>query len=246
MGDMAETVVPKSDQMNTQDLLTGPQTFTIARVQVTGGDQPVSVWFHEFSPRRPFKPSKTVRRLMIRGWGDESKAYVGKRITLFADPSVTWAGEEVGGIRVSHMSGLERQMRLSLPVSKNRNVTHLVDPIPDAPAPSPGVALAAALTAGGHRTPEQMLEYCRKVVNRPITHSRELTPVERDQVLEALASVTTPAGSVEAAAATPGEFVPTSTQGVYGYNPPGEPSDDDQAAAYEAEQDRRAAGGDGG
>lgn len=232
MGDMAETVVPKSDQMNTQDLLTGPQTFTIARVQVTGGDQPVSVWFHEFSPRRPFKPSKTVRRLMIRGWGDESARYVGRRMTLFADPSVTWAGEEVGGIRVSHMSGIERQMRLSLPVSKNRNVTHLVDPIPDAAPPSPGVALAAALTAGGHRTPAQMLEYCRKVVNRAIEHSSDLTPAERDQVLEALASATTPAAPV--------------AEHVY---PPGgvEPSDAELEAAFEAEQARRAEeGGDRG
>jgi hypothetical protein len=257
MGDMAETVVPKSDQMNAEDLISGPRTFTIARVQVNpGSEQPVWVWFHEFSDRRPFKPSKTVRRIMISAWGDESKTYAGKRITLYNDPDVQWAGEAVGGIRVSHMSGIDRPMRIALAASSRARKPWIIEPLPDAPPPSRAYALAAALRAGGHRTPAAMLAYCRSVVPRPIKGADDLTPKEIDQVLEALAAATSSAPP--AAEPGPTVYAPDDEGRAAAYAEaerrmtpaPGPmaghvPTDAELEAAYEAEVARREAEGDG-
>lgn len=153
-GDMTESIAPRSDQMNAEDLLSGPRTFTITRVRVTSGDQPVHVYLAEFPDDRPFKPSKTVRRLMVVAWGAGSAAYVGKRLTLYRDPDVRFGGMDVGGIRVSHMSGLNGPLNVALAATRGRRIMYTVDPLPDGHTP-PGPrgdrtdAMVAAFSALG-------------------------------------------------------------------------------------------------
>jgi hypothetical protein len=62
--DLTESIVPKSDQLNAEDLLTGPRTFTITEVRKGSLEQPVDIHLAEF-PGRPFRPSKTVRRILV-------------------------------------------------------------------------------------------------------------------------------------------------------------------------------------
>jgi hypothetical protein len=134
--DLSDTIAPRSDQMNAEDLLTGPRTFTVKEVRVADtGDQPVSIILVEFPAGRPFKPSKTVRRILVAAWGTEGKVYVGRRFTLFRDPEVRFGGEEVGGIRVSHMSHLRKPLKIALTVTRGRRAPFVVEPLPDdAPA----------------------------------------------------------------------------------------------------------------
>ena len=56
-------------------------------------------------------------------------------MTLFRDEKVKWAGEEVGGIRVSHVSHIKERMKVALQESKHKKSLHIIDPLPDAPAP---------------------------------------------------------------------------------------------------------------
>lgn len=73
MTDMSKTIEPNSDQLNADDLLTGPRTITITDVKVReGSDQPVSV-FYEGDNGKPYKPGKSMRRLMIAVWGTDSE-----------------------------------------------------------------------------------------------------------------------------------------------------------------------------
>ena len=53
--DLTESIAPKSDQLNAEDLLTGPRTFTVEKVTAGTTEQPVDVHLVEF-PGRPFKP----------------------------------------------------------------------------------------------------------------------------------------------------------------------------------------------
>src|SRR6059058_2971210 len=104
MLDMTESIAPKSDQLNAEDLLSGPRTVTITDARQGSEDQPWEFVTAEFGPGRPFKPSKTVRRILVVGWGRDASAYIGRRMTLYRDPDVRFGGQDVGGIRVSHMS----------------------------------------------------------------------------------------------------------------------------------------------
>lgn len=136
MSDMTQTIVPKSDQLNSDDLIAGPRTIRITKVAVDmGGEQPASVYF-EGDGGKPFKPCKSMRRVMVALWGADSAAYVGRSMTLYRDPKVTWGGMAVGGIRISHMSGIEEKTTLVLTETKKTRKPFVVSPLVASKAPA--------------------------------------------------------------------------------------------------------------
>ena len=71
---MTATIEPRSDQLNADDLMTGPRTFTITDVTAGNPEQPVNVHLAEY-PERPWKPSKSMRRVLVAAWGPDTTAY---------------------------------------------------------------------------------------------------------------------------------------------------------------------------
>ena len=133
---ISKAILAKSDQLNSSDLIGGPQTVTIAEVREGNSDQPVQIHLVEW-PGRPFKPSKTVLRILDYAWGEETDDWPqGARMTVFRDPSAKWAGEEVGGIRVSHLSHIKEPFKLALRESQKKSVLHTIGKLPDAPTPA--------------------------------------------------------------------------------------------------------------
>lgn len=141
--DLSQSIVPKSDQLNADDLMGGPRTFTITEVSPGNTEQPVNV---ELADSRPFRPSKSMLRVMVAAWGLDGKEWTGHRVTLYRDPKVKWAGQEVGGIRISHMTGIDKQLRIALTETKGKRTPFVVDPLPDAPQ-TPPEPTAEAVTA---------------------------------------------------------------------------------------------------
>jgi hypothetical protein len=127
--ELRASIVPKSDQLNADDLLTGPVTVTIERVRK--GDtkeQPVIIDISGY-PGRPYKPCKTMRRILIAQFSDDPKAWIGKQMTLFNDPNVTWGGLKTGGIRISHLSGLEGPRTFLLTQTRGKKAEVTIHPI---------------------------------------------------------------------------------------------------------------------
>jgi len=109
MNNMSATIIAKSDQINAADLIGTPRTVTVKEVRIKAGeDQPVTILIE--GDNKGFRPCKGVRRLIVRVWGPDASKYIGQSLTLFCDKSVTWAGKEEGGIRVSHMTGLNEKI----------------------------------------------------------------------------------------------------------------------------------------
>jgi hypothetical protein len=148
--DLTESIAPRSDQANAEDFLSGPRTFTISEVRPGASpEQPVDIYLAEFDPHRPFKPSKTVRRILVTAWGKEAEAYVGRRLTLFNDPSVKFGGQSVGGIRVSHLSHIEKPLTVALTVTRGKKAPVTVQPLKEAPPQPARDFLAEAKLAAG-------------------------------------------------------------------------------------------------
>ena len=126
--DISHTITAKSDQLNAADLLGGPITIQIENVAVLkGGDQPISISIGgEF---QPFKPCLTVRRILARLWGRNSDDWKGKWMTLYCDEGVIWAGEKVGGIRISHVSGIDGRQEIPARQSKHKVMKYIIDPL---------------------------------------------------------------------------------------------------------------------
>lgn len=128
--DLTSSIVPKSDQLNSDDLLAGPITVTVERVTVGNAEQPVNIHLTE-RPGRPYRPSKSMRRVLVMAWGKESDTYPGKRLTLYRNPDIKFRGEKVGGIEVSHVSGIDKPIPMSLTVTRGQKRVHTVQPLPD-------------------------------------------------------------------------------------------------------------------
>lgn len=141
--DITKTIEPRSDQANADDFLTGPRTFTIEKVTRGSDEQPVDIHLIEF-PGRPFKPGKSMRRVLVAAWGPDASTYVGRRLTLYCDPDITFGRDKVGGIRISELSHIDKPLAVALTVTRGRRSLFTVKPLA-APAERDWRAAADAL-----------------------------------------------------------------------------------------------------
>ena len=133
------SIVPKSDQLNADDLLVGPITVTITKVSRGDKDQPIVV---SIEGRQPYKPCKSMRRVMIAVFTEDPAQWTGQQMTLFCDTDVMWAGVKVGGIRISHMSGLKNPRTFMLTKTRGKRSEVTIRPLaaqPDKPTDAPPV-----------------------------------------------------------------------------------------------------------
>ena len=129
--DMSPVIVPKSDQISADDFLAGPMTYVIEAVEIRPGtEQPVSIFLA--GEKRPWKPCKSMARVLVFAWGPDANAYKGRSVTLFRDPTVKWGGVDVGGIRISHMSHIKGDLTVSLTATKGKRAPFKVRLIQEA------------------------------------------------------------------------------------------------------------------
>jgi hypothetical protein len=126
VADLRPTIVPKSDQLNAEQLLGGTMTITVTDVRTSmSEEQPVSVHY-EGENGRPFKPCKTMRKVLIFAWGEDGRKWIGRAMKLYNDPAVRFGGAEVGGIRISHLSDIDRDLHVSLTATKGKKAPHVI------------------------------------------------------------------------------------------------------------------------
>jgi hypothetical protein len=129
MLDMTQTIQPRSDQANADDFISGPKTITITNVTMSDSpQQPIHIDYVG-GEGKPWKPCLSMRRILVLCWGPDGDAYKGKSLTLYRDPSIKFGGCEQGGIRISHMSDLEKPLRTMLTVSRGKRAPFTVQPL---------------------------------------------------------------------------------------------------------------------
>mgnify|MGYP000952184106 CR=1 FL=1 len=74
--DLSKTIAPKSDQLNADDMISGPRTITVTSVKLAAEDQPVSIHFVG-DDGKPYKPCKSMRRVLVKAWGPDGAQYPG-------------------------------------------------------------------------------------------------------------------------------------------------------------------------
>ena len=128
--DIRAATKPKSDQLNYETFLTGPQTFTVSKVTPGDRDHPVFIHMNE-CPATPYKPSKGMLKCIAQpdGWGDKSSQWVGKSITLYGDPTVIYGGVEVGGIKVAALSDINGDYETLISARRGIRKPHLIKKI---------------------------------------------------------------------------------------------------------------------
>lgn len=133
--DVSSAIVAKSDQMNAIDLVGGDITVTIVDVKPGPADQPVHIITDVYGASRPWKASKTALRDIVQAWGTDSTAWIGRRLTLWNDPEVLWAGQKAGGIRIRAMSHIDAAFESKHIITRGKSKKVMIQTLADAPAP---------------------------------------------------------------------------------------------------------------
>jgi nitrogen fixation-related uncharacterized protein len=193
MSDMEAAIKPKSDQLNADDLISGPRTITITAVNVRpGAEQPVSVRF-EGDNGKPWRPCKSMCRVMVMAWGADSSQYAGQSVTLFRDPRVTWGGMEVGGIRISAMTGIDRDLSAVLTKSKSKRemvtIKRLTKPTkPAAYSPPSGTVTGGVAYRIGPTQYDDLSEWLARAQNIMAGQHAERFLTDHADLLDAMAA----------------------------------------------------------
>lgn len=167
---------PKSDQLNADDLTGTTMDITVTSVTAGNKEQPVIVSYVNDNGR-PFKPCKSMIRVLMSAWGDKGPDWVGKSMRLYNDPTVKYGGVEVGGIRISHVSHIKNSIAMSLTSTRGKRKPYTVEVLateqkPKASAPAQEVYPESLFTeklpamldaiASGKMTVQQVIDRCNK------------------------------------------------------------------------------------
>ena len=124
--DVSHTIIPKSDQLNADDLIAEAMLFNIVSVRlVQDPKQPLIITIDQ--GRQPYKPCLSMRRVLTRMWGKNAAQWVGKSLVLYCDPSVTFGRDKVGGIRISHMSHINGRQSMMLTTTRGRRTEYFIE-----------------------------------------------------------------------------------------------------------------------
>jgi len=160
---LRDTIVPKSDQLNADDLIAGSMTVKITSVKRGDSEQPIAIGLEG---QRPYKPCKSMRRVLISAWGDDGSVWVGRSMTLYNDPEVKFGGVRVGGIRISHLSNIPSDLNMSLTSTRGKRAEYTVKKLTRAVYPVADFEnnQAAWLSAvqSGKATPAQIVAKCEQ------------------------------------------------------------------------------------
>lgn len=190
MADISFAAQAKSDQLNAVDIMGCEPVLTIREVRVHQGEQPVSVFYHGDN-NRPWKPSKGMIRILMAGWGTESDNWIGKSVQVFMNPSVKYAGKEVGGIQIKAMSDIgQRGMTCALTINRQKRepfvVQHLNMQRPQYPQDKfdAGIDAMSKAMQKGTMTLQQVIARCQQtgdLTEQQLATLQQHAPVDIDE-----------------------------------------------------------------
>jgi hypothetical protein len=160
--DITDALAPTSDQLDAVELVQ-PRTFTIAEGSRLGnrdGKTVAEIRLEGFP--RVWRPSKGMLDVLARCWGTDGKVWVGRSVTLYNDPEVTFGNDKVGGIRISHLSHIDGPT--TVPIRGRgrgaRKIQWKVEPLAEQAPPAASVPPTAEQVAAA-TDPEQLAGWAR-------------------------------------------------------------------------------------
>lgn len=91
-----------SQWLSKDDVTTNGTAATIARItqEEVGSDRDLRFAIHFQGNMKPMILNKTNTRILVALFGHDSDGWLGKAITVYNDPTVGYAGQITGGVRI--------------------------------------------------------------------------------------------------------------------------------------------------
>lgn len=133
MDDLRCTIDPNSDQLNADDLIGISRIIRVTDVIVKESrDRPMWIYFHGDN-NKPYKPNITYRKLLIYAWGSHRPDWIGRSIELYRDDDVKFGGQKVGGIKISRISHIDKEIKALLQTTRGKRAEFVVGRLPTYP-----------------------------------------------------------------------------------------------------------------
>lgn len=130
-----------------------PQIVTIRSVvleKLGRGDEADEVWMMRFNEiRKGLRLGNTLLRFLEQNLGGSSEGWIGKRVQLYLDPNVLFAGRPVGGVRIR----INPADRIGTAAFGMLSSTPRFDPMTGQPLPAPTNPQMNAFAAGARFDP---------------------------------------------------------------------------------------------
>lgn len=124
--DFEASLAAKSDQINNTDLVSGAMTITITKLGINNAE--AQKWNMTLAETDKFyRPCLGMRRVIAALWG--KPPYTGRKLTIYRDPDVRYGAETPGGIRISHMSHIDGNKTMTVPVSRGKVKEYTIRPL---------------------------------------------------------------------------------------------------------------------
>jgi len=164
---ITDTIEPKVDQLTADHLIGRTITIRITDVRLVAGEQPCEIRY-EGDNGLPYRPGKSMRRVLVHCWGRDERQYAGRSLTLFRDEDVQFGGLKVGGIRISHMSHIAAPVIMALTAKKGSKKAYKVLPLVVEQPDAATAALPLLDSQGALRrvSPAKWLEKMREVLGK--------------------------------------------------------------------------------
>ena len=131
--DLSRTIDPNSDQLNADDLVAGSMVIRIRDIKLTDGrDRPMWIYFYG-DKNKPYKPNITMRKLLIHAWGINRPEWIGRSMELYNDPETKFGNQKVGGIKISRISHITKDIRAMLQTTRGKRSEFVVGRLPSYP-----------------------------------------------------------------------------------------------------------------
>ena len=146
--DITDALAPTSDQLDAIELV-NPRTFTIdtgSRLGQREGKTVAEIRLVDFP--RVWRPAKGMLDLLADCWGTDAKTWVGRRVTVYNDREVMFGREKTGGVRISHLSDIDKARDVSIRANGagKRRMWHVEPLVESAPTDAPNRADVIACT----------------------------------------------------------------------------------------------------
>jgi hypothetical protein len=133
MDDLRCTIDTKSDQLNADDLIGINRIIRVTDVQVKPGrDRPLWISFNGDNGK-PYKPNITMRKLLIFAWSSNRIDWIGRSMELYNDPEVKFGLQKVGGIKISRVSHISKEIKAMLQTTRGKRTEFIVGCLPSYP-----------------------------------------------------------------------------------------------------------------
>lgn len=128
MIDLSKTTKGKIDQIDAE-LAKEPFIIKISHLtENSDPQQPISIhWFN--GDGIPFKPCLTMRRVLEKVWSKDGSTFKDRYIKLFNQKSVTFGKENTGGVRISHLSNIDKEITVRVKTKRGKYEDYSVKPL---------------------------------------------------------------------------------------------------------------------